>query len=395
MDENNTSDQYIENSGKTLAKVPGIARLYRSTSTGIYYIRKSKGGRIFTRSLRTSSLPTVKRIFEKSMASLEKEVEAAFQISFVANPRGRAATGKRIKYRDGLELSFGTRLSAGLKYGTVRNLNNQLKTLREETVPLWGDRTIDKISSMDVQDFLRAQSEGGKAPGTRNIYLSSLRRVFNDMIECDRRNGVKAYVSNPGAPVRRLPVVKKITIPETKVVHRVLDRVAERDPHRGLFCRALLYTGARVNELMRITWRDIHLDKRVLQCPNSKAKVGRYGWDGYREIPFNDKAYDIFSKLVRGAGKAKPDDLVFPDIIYMTVYCAIKKACELEGVPAVSVHQLRHVFATSCIESGVDIPTIARWLGHSDGGVLLLKTYGHLRNNHSQAMAAKVTFTHE
>jgi site-specific recombinase XerD len=53
---------------------------------------------------------------------------------------------------------------------------------------------------------------------------------------------------------------------------------------------------------------------------------------------------------------------------------------------------LRHLFATRCIESGVDIPTMARWLGYKDGGALLMKTYIHLLQEHSQRMAAKVSF---
>ena len=55
-------------------------------------------------------------------------------------------------------------------------------------------------------------------------------------------------------------------------------------------------------------------------------------------------------------------------------------------------HDLRHYFATICIESGVDIPTVARWLGHKDGGVLAMRIYGHLRNEHSIAAAKKVSF---
>lgn len=41
-------------------------------------------------------------------------------------------------------------------------------------------------------------------------------------------------------------------------------------------------------------------------------------------------------------------------------------------------HTLRHFFAASCIESDVDIPTIARRLGHEDGGTLAMRLYGHL-----------------
>jgi site-specific recombinase XerD len=50
------------------------------------------------------------------------------------------------------------------------------------------------------------------------------------------------------------------------------------------------------------------------------------------------------------------------------------------------------LFATKCIEAGVDIPTVSRWLGHKDGGALAMKVYGHLRDQHSQSMAATVSF---
>ena len=41
---------------------------------------------------------------------------------------------------------------------------------------------------------------------------------------------------------------------------------------------------------------------------------------------------------------------------------------------------------------GVDIPTISRWLGHSDGGALAMRVYGHLRQEHSNAMIKRVSF---
>src|SRR5439155_26118463 len=62
------------------------------------------------------------------------------------------------------------------------------------------------------------------------------------------------------------------------------------------------------------------------------------------------------------------------------------------GADRITHHDLRHLFATRCIESGVDIPTVSRWLGHKDGGTLAMKTYGHLRREHSIAQAQKVSF---
>jgi hypothetical protein len=43
--------------------------------------------------------------------------------------------------------------------------------------------------------------------------------------------------------------------------------------------------------------------------------------------------------------------------------------------------------------SGIDYMTIARWVGHKDGGVLIGKVYGHLNNEHTQAQAARLNFS--
>jgi integrase len=71
---------------------------------------------------------------------------------------------------------------------------------------------------------------------------------------------------------------------------------------------------------------------------------------------------------------------------------AIDRAAEAIGMARITHHDLRHLFATRCIESGVDIPTVSRWLGHKDGGALAMRTYGHLRDEHSTEMAQRVTF---
>jgi integrase len=70
----------------------------------------------------------------------------------------------------------------------------------------------------------------------------------------------------------------------------------------------------------------------------------------------------------------------------------INKACKAVKIPRITHHDLRHLYATRCIEIGVDIPTVSRWLGHRDGGALAMKVYGHLRDQHSAAMAQKVHF---
>jgi len=55
---------------------------------------------------------------------------------------------------------------------------------------------------------------------------------------------------------------------------------------------------------------------------------------------------------------------------------SLANACRRLGIPHITHHDLRHLFATTCIESGVDIPTVSRWLGHKDGGALAMKVMG-------------------
>lgn len=71
---------------------------------------------------------------------------------------------------------------------------------------------------------------------------------------------------------------------------------------------------------------------------------------------------------------------------------SMTNAAAKTGMKRITHHDLRHLFATMCIESGVDIPTVSRWLGHKDGGALCMKTYGHLREDHSFVQAQRVNF---
>lgn len=71
---------------------------------------------------------------------------------------------------------------------------------------------------------------------------------------------------------------------------------------------------------------------------------------------------------------------------------SLGRACSKVGIPKLRHHDFHHLVATRCIESGVDIPTVATWLGHKDVGALAMKAYGHLRDQHSLAMAQRDPF---
>ena len=66
-----------------------------------------------------------------------------------------------------------------------------------------------------------------------------------------------------------------------------------------------------------------------------------------------------------------------------------RKAASLEWV---GFHDLRHYFCSMCVMAGIDFMTIAAWLGHKDGGILVGKVYGHVRDDHRRKAAQRVQF---
>ena len=63
--------------------------------------------------------------------------------------------------------------------------------------------------------------------------------------------------------------------------------------------------------------------------------------------------------------QARPDEPSDTRVMRVTQSeLAMKAAKKKAGIAHLTHHDLRHLFATRCIESGVDIPTVSRWLGH-------------------------------
>jgi integrase len=147
--------------------------------------------------------------------------------------------------------------------------------------------------------------------------------------------------------------------------------------------RFLAFGGFRKTEAANITWGDCDFESqqiRVRVTKNGKA----------RSVPMITDMKPLLEKLRAERPEAEPGETV---MAVKECQKAMDNAAKKVGISRITHHDLRHLFATRCIESGVDIPTVSRWLGHQDGGALAMKTYGHLRDHHSAAMAQKVSFS--
>ena len=146
----------------------------------------------------------------------------------------------------------------------------------------------------------------------------------------------------------------------------------------------MAYSDARIGEAL--VWpREDDLDDYIY-IRGTKTESSRD-----RRVPKIAAMRDLFEKMrARWAAEGRETE----ERVFDVTECreALASACRRLGLPRLTHDRLRHVFAATCIESGADIPMVSRWLGHSDGGALATKTYGHLRMDHSVEAAKKVRF---
>jgi integrase len=159
------------------------------------------------------------------------------------------------------------------------------------------------------------------------------------------------------------------------------------------YLRFLALSGARKGEALRTRWVDIDFgNQQVIIGADGGAKGGKARRlnctpeleallrDMHENGRQPDSAY-LFPAPRRGARDVPAGAPERP-------FAAVRRAA---GLPAVGFHDFRHFFASQCVMAGIDFMTIASWLGHRDGGVLVGKVYGHLSDDHKSRMAAGLT----
>jgi integrase len=223
--------------------------------------------------------------------------------------------------------------------------------------------------------------------------VDTLRLIIEAGIKEHLKNGGKAF-QNPAKNLSKAHIpVKALNLPERDQFRSIVDYIRQSSswgPMAGDLVEFLAYSGLRLyTEAQHLTWEDIDWQRKELIARGS-SKTATKNWD-VRRIPLLPNMETLLAKM-KADREARGLRLTGRLLEVRECPISLRHACEKLGLPHLRHHDLRHLFATRCIESGVDIPTVARWLGHKDGGALAMKTYGHLRNEHSQEMARKVRF---
>lgn len=151
--------------------------------------------------------------------------------------------------------------------------------------------------------------------------------------------------------------------------------------------RFLAFAGCRISEAKQAAWQDVdwHRNELTIHCVKRRltSSVALT-----RTLPLIPALKQLLQRL-QAEQKPQPSDHI---CAVFEAQGSLRRACRMVGCQRLTHHSLRHLFTARCEEAGIDFAAVGRWLGHSDGGMLVSRTYGHLRREHSQAQAAKVTF---
>jgi integrase/recombinase XerD len=212
------------------------------------------------------------------------------------------------------------------------------------------DRSPDVLTIEDVRDFRLHLLSRGLEPATINPILGALRFFYS--VTLGRKEMVEAI---PYARIAdKLPPV--MTGEEVVRFLRAVDDLRMRTLFTTIYA-----AGLRVSEAVALTAKDIDSARMVLIVRQGKGRKDRY-------VMLSEQLLAILRDYWR---RTRPPQWLFPgpDPSRPITTRSVQRACR-EAVraarldPSVTVHTLRHSFATHLLEQGVDIRVIQDLLGH-------------------------------
>jgi integrase len=199
-------------------------------------------------------------------------------------------------------------------------------------------------------------------------------------------------LENPALTITRRKLPKnKITIPTKEDFTQLVTtiRALGRRAWMGAdLVELLAYSGMRLSEATALTWPDVDFERGQFTVTGGAKGTKNHE---VRTVPLFPALRSLLERIkAEREGGIAPTQRVVPIV---TANTAIKTACQKAKLAHFHHHLCRHFFVSQAIETGVDFKTVAAWVGHKGGGVLVAKTYEHLRDAHSAAMAERMTFS--
>jgi integrase len=338
-------------------KVDGnrITGLIQYVPNGKYYANVSRRGKLYRESLGTTDLEFAKRKLADFKKKLDRTEPKYGKISLVA----------------WLEEHY---------FPTLRGSEGALaakQRIIDKVKEKWPAAALQPMRDLRESEVLRfLNAEYGKWSSS---YWNSAVSLLRDAFAMAVRDRV--LFESPAAELKYRKRSRPIRLTPTYEEFRAIVEHIRSQQFNGHdadesadFIEACGLLGLGQAEVSGIQRAHIDLDSGRIAIFRHKTSVAFH-------VPIFPQARFLIEKLC--AGKKSTERLFKID----QARAALANACRRLELPRFTHRSLRRMFITRAIEKGVDVKVIAQWQGHVDQGVLILKTYSHVRPEHSNRMA--------
>lgn len=293
--------------------------------------------------------------FELIMNELEKlnnKIDYLFenQISYGFKPK------QNYLFFEWLDIWFNEYKKPKLKESSLYQINNCIKV---HIKPNIDNKPLIELDSLEIQTALNKIKSSRMKKYTYDVYNASLSMAYK-----------LKYIND------------NIMLGVEKVFHKRKNGRALSIKEQNLFITAIennkmeylykfyLLTGCRKSEPLTLKWSDIDFENNKILIKGTKTE------NSTRYIPLFPAIKDLLTKT------PKIDERVFP-FTANAVKCNFDRLKQKFGFTFV-IHSLRHTFSTRCCESGIQLKTIQKWLGHSKLDITA-NIYTHIQNEFEQS----------
>ncbi|GAA4191928.1 hypothetical protein GCM10022219_11480 [Microbacterium oryzae] len=247
----------------------------------------------------------------------------------------------------------------------------------------WGDKAMREIKPSEVQRWVADESKRGLAPATIKTRLNFVQMCFRAAVN----EGV--IPKNP-ATTAKAPRGRKKDVAMKLLTTEQLAASLEVAEHFRPFVAVCAFAGLRLGEAAGLQLSDIDLDANTIavnrqvqgtSIPSTKIVPPKAGSERTVYVP--QELSEMLRVHVEREGITRPDEHLFVTPLGRLYnrnnagdeWRRIRTEAELPS--DVTLHALRHTFASNLIAAGCDVVTVQRALGHSQPSITL-NVYSHL-----------------
>ncbi|MBO1308544.1 tyrosine-type recombinase/integrase [Enterococcus sp. 669A] len=261
-------------------------------------------------------------------------------------------------------------VQAGVKQSTYTNYEYKLVQYVLSEI---GEYSLNELDEQAAEELLEGLKKRGFAPSMIQAVFRITKQCINLAIK------KKLMKENPFTLIKLPKVVKKQNQALSKHEQKDLETVAsEEKKGRGIPVLLALHAGLRIGEIAALTWDDLDFRSNVIHVRSTYQRVFSVLEKNKTELIYTDSKTassvrsvpmsKLLKKVLLELKQASTSKYVVssnnkpmePRLLTYHFH-QIRKAA---GLPEIHFHQLRHTFATRCLESNGDIMSVSAMMGH-------------------------------